>query len=83
MDVPKYISSFELEEARLGQALQKAKLESNNQFKLNQDQYSQILKVLKDQSVNVEFAIMTVLEKNKKNNEQLSELLENFLLAKK
>ena len=52
--IPHYISSFDLEEARLGQAIQKTKIE------LSAEVLKKILRIVKKDSVNAEFAALTI-----------------------
>ncbi|MFA6236707.1 MAG: hypothetical protein WC635_05210 [Bacteriovorax sp.] len=57
--IPKYISSFELEEARLGQVLQAIRLEDPDTAKIieNFGLLKKALLKIKDESVNAEYAI--------------------------
>ena len=74
--VPKYISSFDLEQARLGQAIQSLKLELNDlkskKETRNYEAYlitlddpellKQILIKIRDESVNAEWALKKIAE---------------------
>lgn len=76
--IPKYISSFELEEARLGQAVQKLKLESHE---INPNFLKLVLREIKAESVNAEYAIEKVSANNdfSKDQETIAELMNKFL----
>lgn len=61
--IPKYISSFDLEEARLGQAIQATKMI------LPQEVLKAVLIKIRDESVNAEYAINSIsIQQQKKND---------------
>lgn len=64
-NIPRYLSTFDLEEARLGQALDRSKkiLTPNQLHILNEsDLVKLILRKIKSDSVNAEFALSVVVE---------------------
>lgn len=80
-NVPKYISSFDLEEARLGQAIQATKT------LLKQEVLKKILIFIRDESINAEFAIKEVMNDQKLQIDQFSlsqlEIVLKKLISKK
>lgn len=80
-NVPKYISSFDLEEARLGQAIQATKT------LLKQEVLKKILIFIRDESINAEFAIKEVMNDQKLQTDQFSlsqlEIVLKKLISKK
>lgn len=62
--IPKYISSFELEEARLGQAIQGTKIELNliNEILEDHELLKRALLKIKNESVNAEYALLAAAE---------------------
>ena len=65
-NIPHYISSFDLEQARLGQAIQSYKLLINDHKYLNALKNPSFLRdieiVIRDQSVNAEWALKELAE---------------------
>ncbi len=55
-NIPKYLSTFELEEARLGQTMQALQLEMQNPGFLET-----VLKLIKSESANAEWALNEVI----------------------
>lgn len=74
--IPKYISSFDLEEARLGQAIQATKI------LLKQEIIKKILICIRDKSINAEYAIMEVMRDQKIQSDKLSRSQLEILLNK-
>lgn len=72
--IPQYISSFELEEARLGQALQA------NQIFLDKDIHRDVLFIIRDQSVNAEYALHLIATNLRSKKDNRFEILEKMLL---
>lgn len=86
--IPNYLSSFELEEARLGQALQKYKLELSALSVKTPLEASDLLKKtlqkIRQESVNAEYALDWVAKEIEKENEMgdLTSWLLHYLLKK-
>lgn len=55
LEIPRFVSSFELEEARLGQAIQKVLIE--HQESLEPELIKKTLRKIKNESINAEFAL--------------------------
>lgn len=74
LPIPRYISSFELEEARLGQALQATKT------LLAADILKKVLIKIKDESINAEYALDSIAHelRNEKTLASIETLLQWF-----
>jgi len=81
-NIPKYVSSFELEEARLGQALQHTQLELKSMLSILEDPnfLKAVLLKIKDENINAEWALAQLTDE--KDALDLKKKLLEYLLKK-